>query len=557
MTRNALRGVPLAGTRDWGTSASGKMRTRNLSGPHAPVGLGALAWLVVASCSVDRRNPGVDQGPLKPDTLQPEPPQPGPPQSEPGPLGDAGTLPPAADGTNEGSEEPPPCPGCVIGASCVAAGTVNASNTCQICDPARSAVGFSANATASCGAGPSACSAQDTCNDQGQCVANDLADGVGCGPQGSGQACIAGVCSSCTDAASPDTFCAQRSADTPLCDRARGECAACLATSCTGATPACDAALGCRACREHSDCPDSACHLSGPSQGSCFAPGQVVQVASADALITQVAILVPQAPRVLRLAASTFSFSDVLTIGSAGTEVAIIGQPGTLLTGGLDTNAPMWSLSSGATLYVANVTFAGGPFNGLSATSGGTLWLDDSVIRDYPNTGLSGAGEAHVRRSQIRSLTRGIFWSAGMLLLENTSIGPAPLGIQITGSPIIELRYVTLAGNTTTMSCDASPGPSGFVRNSILTATTDPSIGGNACDLLTFTSNAVDQAGFGNLIGHFDPSWFRDAANADFHLSPLGAEALGDVATLASEDPERDIDGAERPARGAPGIDQP
>jgi hypothetical protein len=449
------------------------------------------------------------------------------------------------------------CSDCQIDGVCVAAGAVQAGNPCRVCDPARSAVGFSANPTASCGAGPSACSAQDTCNDQGQCVANDLADGTACGAEGSGQACIAGLCSSCASAASPDAFCAQRSPATPLCDRARGQCAACLPTTCSGAAPVCDAALGCRACREHADCPSSACHLSGPSQGSCFTAGQVVQVATVDALRTQIGILVPQAPRVLRLAASTFTFTDLLTIGSDATELAILGQAGTLVTGGPNTGAPLWSLSSGAALYVANVTFANGPFDALSVTSGGTLWLDDSVIRDYGNSGLSGAGEGHVRRSRIRGATRGIFWQAGTLFLENSSLGPSPLGIQITGSPIIELRYVTVAGNTTSMSCDASPGPSGFVRNSILTATTDPSIAGNACDLLTFSGNALDQAGFGTQIGHFDTTWFRDAANGDFHLTGRGAQTMGNGASLAGDDPERDVDGAVRPARGAPGIDQP
>lgn len=72
------------------------------------------------------------------------------------------------------------CDGCSIGNSCFGFGALNPANPCQICDPGRSVSSFSANIGATCGAGPSECSAQDTCNAQGQCSANDRPNGTTC-----------------------------------------------------------------------------------------------------------------------------------------------------------------------------------------------------------------------------------------------------------------------------------------------------------------------------------------------------------------------------------------
>jgi hypothetical protein len=452
------------------------------------------------------------------------------------------------------------CPDCQIDGVCVAAGATLAGDPCRVCDPGRSSVGFSPNVTASCGSPASACSAQDTCNAQGLCVPNDFEDGTACGAAGTGLACIGGACSSCGAAALPDEFCATLSPDRPVCDEERGACAACVAASCTGATPVCDVALGCRSCTEHSECPGTACHLSGPSQGRCFAPGEVVQVSTVLQFETQVGILVASAPRVLRLAGSRFDFPENVQIGGDGTEMAIIGQPGTVLSGGTTSGGGRVLISTGfgSTLYVANLTLADGPVTALSSSSDSTLWVDDVSIRGFDPSGLSLAGEAHVRRSSVRATTFGILCQATLCAIENTSIGPgAVTGLATLGSPIMDVRYVTVAGNTTTLDCNASPGPSGFIRNSLLTGTGDPSIAGNACDLLSYPGSVTDQAGFGTAIGHFDASWFRDSPNGDLHLTALGAQNVGNAASRDGDDPALDVDGDARPSPGAPGLDQP
>ncbi len=79
------------------------------------------------------------------------------------------------------------CQGCLVGGNCFAAGALNGNNACQICDPARNRSAFSANVNARCGSGPTECSAQDTCNNQGQCAANHLPPPTACSSVAGGQ----------------------------------------------------------------------------------------------------------------------------------------------------------------------------------------------------------------------------------------------------------------------------------------------------------------------------------------------------------------------------------
>jgi len=65
------------------------------------------------------------------------------------------------------------CQGCQVNNTCVATGSLNPSNPCQVCDPSRSTAAFSANEGAVCGSPATECSGRDTCNTEGQCVPND------------------------------------------------------------------------------------------------------------------------------------------------------------------------------------------------------------------------------------------------------------------------------------------------------------------------------------------------------------------------------------------------
>jgi len=79
------------------------------------------------------------------------------------------------------------CQGCRVAGNCFAAGVSNGSDVCQICDPSRSTTAFSANVGAACGAGPTECSAQDTCDARGQCAPNDLPSSTACASVPDGQ----------------------------------------------------------------------------------------------------------------------------------------------------------------------------------------------------------------------------------------------------------------------------------------------------------------------------------------------------------------------------------
>lgn len=68
------------------------------------------------------------------------------------------------------------------------AGAEEPGNPCRTCDPARSTTDYSVAVGRACGAGPDACSAQDTCGPGGECLANDLPGGTPCG-DGTTSAC--------------------------------------------------------------------------------------------------------------------------------------------------------------------------------------------------------------------------------------------------------------------------------------------------------------------------------------------------------------------------------
>jgi hypothetical protein len=166
------------------------------------------------------------------------------------------------------------CNGCLINGVCVSVGAEAAGNPCRVCDPTVSSTSFSAVPGKSCGSGPSACSAQDSCNALGQCQPNHLPANTPCGNAAS---------TACNQADSCDANgnCLQRVAnngsvcdDGVFCtvgDRCQG--GECLPT-------------GNRNCGASSTCDEGSnqCQCQGCSvNGTCFAagntnPGNVCQI---------------------------------------------------------------------------------------------------------------------------------------------------------------------------------------------------------------------------------------------------------------------------------------
>ncbi len=68
----------------------------------------------------------------------------------------------------------------MIASSCIAEGTLDATNACQICDPSRSKSAYSPNTGADCGSSATECSGQDTCDENAVCKPNDAADRTTC-----------------------------------------------------------------------------------------------------------------------------------------------------------------------------------------------------------------------------------------------------------------------------------------------------------------------------------------------------------------------------------------
>lgn len=332
---------------------------------------------------------------------------------------------------------------------------------------------------------------------------------------------------------------------------------------CAGTAPRCIDGIGCQPCTENSDCPASGCHFLGPDQGACFDTADVLDVSDAAELEDTVTNLGSNAQAIIMLAAGTYDI-DPFVIQN-GQEVSLVGEPGTIITRsatGADPNT--MSLSFDSYLYLSNLTIANGAgARAVGAAQGGSVWIEDIVTYGYAY-GIYGPGDKYIRRSRIAGTIAGIGAVGGLLKIENSSIGPgAEVGI-IFGSTTatIDMRYVTVAGNTLGMSC-VEPYPNGTVRNSIIVSTAGNSFGGSfagAClDALSFIDNAVDQADYGTQVGAYQASWFVDASERDFHLTAAGASEMDAIADWDSGDPTVDYDGDARPTalRAAPGMDEP
>lgn len=178
------------------------------------------------------------------------------------------------------------CGGCLIAGVCLETGAQEPGNPCRICDPARSTTGYSPAVGRSCGAGPSACSQQDTCDAQGACRPNDLASGSPCGDSTSSACDRPDTCDG------SGTCQARRSANDSPCDDglfcATGDSCQggrCLATgnrncgsnqSCSEGSDRCE----CQGCVVNGTCfgsgarnNDNACQICDPTRSSTsFSP---------------------------------------------------------------------------------------------------------------------------------------------------------------------------------------------------------------------------------------------------------------------------------------------
>lgn len=381
----------------------------------------------------------------------------------------------------------------------------------------------------------------------GSCTApGDCASGV----------CVESECVPCGDTPQPDSACAESDSATPFCSEDGSTCVACTADSCDGSTPACDPQVGCVACNEHSQCPDSACHLGGPDEGSCFDTADVVEVSDTSELDAALEGAGSGGQLVLWLSPGTFDYTGFPLFyyqeGVHPPEIAMIGDD-TTLTGGATT-----LMFAPPLLYVSDVEFSQGPGRAISCSGSGEVWLDDSSLENY-GTAILGC-DTHLRRSQVLGDPTGTDFggtlSVPSLVATNSDLGPFgdPL-LNVTES--IDLRYVTLVGNMGGLTCEA--GANGSVRNSILV---NPGTSVQGCNGVGFANNAHDQPGEGlggTVVPEYDPDWFVISSGSRFFLSKSGQEVFEGIADWDEGDPLVDIEGDPRPqeAPSYPGVDEP
>lgn len=368
--------------------------------------------------------------------------------------------------------------------------------------------------------------------------------------------CASGVCFEtecvpCGDTPDPDVACSDSDSATPFCSADGSSCVACTASSCDGSTPACDPEAGCVACDEHSQCPDSACHLGGPDTGSCFDVADVVEVSDTAEFDAALDSITSGSQRAIHLLAGEYSTLIAVDLGE---EVALIGEPGTTLTGG----ATNLIYHNGGRLYLHRLEIDTGPNRAIAVASDAAIWIDDVTVANY-NTALNVfGGSAIVRRSQFR----GTQFEGGLVVInEGASLVATNSGFGPQGNPALstagelDLRYVTIAGNTQGVEC--FPQASGQIRNSILVnpGTTNVGCGGN----LNYIDNASDAFSFGEDVGAYDTAWFTISSGSTFFLSASGQAVFEDIADWDEGDPLVDIEGDPRPTkvRGYPGVDEP
>lgn len=338
-------------------------------------------------------------------------------------------------------------------------------------------------------------------------------------------------------------------------------------STCTGDIPVCVNGVGCSECTEHSQCPQSACHLSGSKQGTCFAMSSVVNVNSAAALLNAVNATSTTGESVIKLSAGTYTMTSEL--GPKG-ETAIIGQPGVVIVDNMPppSDGRAAFIYSSETTYLAKFELQNTSANhaGFSGYSGSIVWVDDVRIQGEATVILT-YGECHVRRSSMYDCGSGaLAYYGGSLFIENSTIGPPRSGSQTTGvgaisGAVLDVRYSTIVGHHWGVGCSIGQS-GGRITNSIIASELNGySIAddyGDCSQAFTLSNNAIDQPGYGTSIATYNPNWFVGASTGNLHLSNAGKVAIPAVATRGSGDPIVDIDGDPRPASaGYPGADEP
>ncbi|HEY8379151.1 MAG TPA: hypothetical protein VIK91_21810, partial [Nannocystis sp.] len=352
--------------------------------------------------------------------------------------------------------------------------------------------------------------------------------------------------------------------------------------------PVCDVETGtCRKCREHRDCPATACELD---EGICF-PNDATQTqplyvdagakncaaASCEvgmpccelATALEKAAAQPKPYVVIRVAGGAGSLPATLT--TSGKKVAVLADKNFVLTPAMGTGA---ILLGGANMaFTASKLFLSGLriVGGANSTAVGCInaagvWLDEVEVRGNAGYSLySYACPVQVRRSQFVANQYGVAGAAeSEVVLENTivaGIKASPV-VVFMNDTVMSMRYVTLGEPDVVyermVECDGTGTLN--IRNSVLVSSGTISL--NPCmptmkTVVHTASTASHLAGAGDnkvvTLQEVVPL-FESWAARDLRLVEAGP--LADVARWeAALDPLVDFEGAPRPARdGSPDV---
>jgi len=360
-----------------------------------------------------------------------------------------------------------------------------------------------------------------------------------------------GACVPCDDAPDPNTACAERSSDEPVC--VDGSCHACGPDdigTCSGENPVCGPDNTCVPCSFHDECPESACHIA---EGRCFSPGAVMHV-------DQAAETCPGT------GAATLPYCDFSSALSrtpaAGEGVIILGPSGGAFI--------EQTIDSDRTIAIIDPhqasRFESGNFYSFSILNS-VLYLDGVTVASNGG-GVQINGEAahlfldraHVEaQSEAMNVANGARATIRNTLLYSESSSGLVVSSYSSTSSSTQITYSTIVNG---VRCPDDSAVA--IRNSmVITEEGGASAVGCTGADVTFSALSTSFPGSGNVeIGHFAPQgqadepleWLQrmgDAYEPDyfkFRLTPQGANLVDDVARWAPGDPTVDVDGQPRPA---------
>ncbi len=405
-----------------------------------------------------------------------------------------------------------------------------------------------------------------------ECEPGDGIENPACG-EGAPYCTSEGICVDCTEIS-----CAEVSGETLACDANSGLCAQCSADNadaCSGVTPVCSGLTNtCVPCNEHTECESGACNLFS---GACF-PDKALWVDKGDAscgpngggtqekpfceIDDAVDSINKNSPTIVWVVPSASAYtgqvavssSQIVAIRSADSNLArleVNGKAGLTVYGGL------------ALIDHLQIGYASED-PGVTCSSGGSIWVDDSRIVNRKQIGVDAGSNCELvfRRSEISANSGGgVQQSGGSLRMENTFVvgngnGFSEVGgISTTQGAELDLVYVSLLANNSknktgkSMSCSAET--SGLVENSII-LDDDAGVASVECAGLTFEYSVLDNCKLATGTNTckengLEAAWFVSPQTNNFHIKAGSMNPFKDAALWINGQPLTDYDGDPRP----------